>query len=58
MAVQISDARLPVDLEALRCETDDLRIEAKERQALQVMITASHLASSAWPAGVKVAQAA
>jgi hypothetical protein len=71
MAVQISDARLPKDLEALRCEMDDLRIvrlalsvldarltvdlapeafraelrelleriEAKEREALQVMIT-------------------
>jgi hypothetical protein len=71
VSVQISDARLPPDLEALRCEMDDLRIvrlalsvldsrltadlapdefraelrrllehiEAKERQALQVMIT-------------------
>jgi len=71
MAVEISDARLPADLEALRCEMDDLRIvrlalsvldwrltadlatetfraelcglreriEAKEREALQVMIT-------------------
>ena len=72
MAVQISDVRLPPDLEVLRGEMDDLRIvrlalnvldsrltadlapeefraelhglleriEAKERQALQVMITA------------------
>jgi hypothetical protein len=71
MAVQVSDTRLLADLEAMRCEMDDLRIvrlaldvldcrltpglapegfraelrglleriEAKEREALQVMIT-------------------